>query len=311
MGGAVMTDASLTALPPLGHMGQVVQFPSIEARDAFLAEARAPGFMRRRFGEDIRTVVYDTSAYDWDAVIRQALVAKGIVTQAVLDGLPDLNGLHTVLTEEFTAVDEGEMNKVSRAFYEPGAAFDALYKRFVREVVADPCGEPVWWQGTPTLRFQFPNQKGADWKVCYHTDLMLGHPPQELNVWVPLTDVYGANSMCLAPFEDSFNILDGLDFDFDVFAARVQYDEQMAQRCGASARPLELKRGQFVMFDPRCLHATQRNNTPHTRISMDLRVLPLSEWQGMKTQYRGTGRRQMLFAPGHYYDARPSNEIGL
>lgn len=290
-------------------MGQVIRFSTGEAREAFLAEARARGYMQRRFGQSTRPVSYDPTVYDWDRILRRALIAKGIVSEPVLDGLADLDKLHTVLTEEFTAVDAGEMNKVSRAFYEPGDEFEALYPRFVRDVVAQECGEAVWWQRTPTIRFQFPNQKGADWKVCYHTDLMLGHPPQELNVWAPLTNVYGTNSMCLGSFDESFAILDELDFDFDDLAERVQYDEEMARRCAAFARPLELTRGQFVMFDPRCLHATQRNDTPHTRISMDLRVLPLSEWRGMKTEYRGTGRQRMLFAPGHYYDQRTSDEI--
>ena len=74
-------------------------------------------------------------------------------------------------------------------------------------------------------------------------------------------------------------------------------------------RPLELKYGEYVMFDPRCIHATQNNKTEHTRISIDLRVLPQGERPRMRIDYRGTGRLRMLFAPGHYYDERLSTEL--
>jgi len=49
--------------------------------------------------------------------------------------------------------------------------------------------------------------------------------------------------------------------------------------------------------------------TDHTRISIDLRVLPENERERMRIVYRGTGRRRMLFAPGHYYDERVSSGI--
>ncbi len=290
-------------------MGQVVSFPDEAARSTFLAEARAQRYMADRFGRSIHTASFSPAGFPWDQVVRRTLVEKGIVSGEALEGLADLADLHTILTAAQMDVDDGEMNLVSRAFYEPGEAFEALYERFVAEVVAPECGEPVWWQRTPTIRFQFPNQKGADWKVCYHTDLMLGHPPQELNVWVPLTRVYGANSMCLAPLEPSREILEDVGFDFEDFAARVQYDDAMARRCAQHARPVELRPGQYLIFDPRCLHATQRNDTAHTRISMDLRVLPASQQARMGQTYRGTGRRRMLFAPGHYYDARLSSEV--
>jgi ectoine hydroxylase-related dioxygenase (phytanoyl-CoA dioxygenase family) len=126
---------------------------------------------------------------------------------------------------------------------------------------------------------------------------------------VALTPTYGTNSMCLSELEPSYRVLKRLDFDFERFAEKVQYDDDLAAECAAIAPSLALDYGEFVAFDPLCLHATQNNVTDHTRISIDLRILTDSDRERMRITYRGTGRRRMAFAPGHYYDARLSSEL--
>jgi hypothetical protein len=299
----------MAALEPRGHMGQTITFESPDDSRIFREDIQSDHFMKRRFGRGTVILSYDTAAYDWDAILRELLIAKNIAPADKVRGLDSLSSLHTILAEEWTALDESELNKVSKSFYDNDAAFDDLYRRFIKGVVAEHCGEPVFWQGTPTIRFHFPRQKGFNWRPRYHTDIMLGHPPQEVNVWIPLTNVYGSNSMTLAGLEPSYDILKNLDFDFENFATKVQYDDGFAEHCKDVSRPVELRYGEYVMFDPRCIHATQDNHTRHTRISIDLRVLPRSEHERIRMDYRGTGRRRMLFAPGHYYDSRLSTEL--
>ncbi len=299
----------MQALEPRGHMGHTVKFDTPQEEKIFLEDVQSEHFMKRRFGQGVKVCSYDTSKIDWDGAIRQLLVEKGICTDKQMRDLDNLSNLHTILTGDWTTLGEDELNKVSKAFYDNNDAFDRIYRSFIKEVVTADCGEPVWWQKTPTMRFHFPNQKGFNWKPRYHTDIMLGHPPQEVNVWVALTDVYGTNSMCLGGFESSYSTLETLGFDFEDFATKVQYDDAFAARCADFIRPLELKYGEYVMFDPRCIHATQNNKTEHTRISIDLRVLPQGERPRMRIDYRGTGRLRMLFAPGHYYDERLSTEL--
>ena len=36
---------------------------------------------------------------------------------------------------------------------------------------------------------------------------MLGHPPYELNLWLPFTKVYDSNSMRLTSLKDSLNFI--------------------------------------------------------------------------------------------------------
>lgn len=296
-------------MTPRGLMGQTVKFATPAETAIFREDYVAPQYMEQWFAQDIKRISYDTEAYDWEGQIRALLVSKGIAEKSQLEGLRSLSDLHTILGEEWTRLDESELNRVSVAFFENGEAFERLYKRFVKEVVAAHCPEPVYWQTTPTIRFHFPNQQGFTWKVRYHSDIMLGHPPHEINVWVPLTRVYGTNSMCLAPRDPSVALLKRLDLDLEDFATRVQYDDELAAECARLAPPLELEYGEYVMFDPRCLHAGQHNQTEHTRISFDMRVLPQSALARMRIEYRGTGRRRMLFAPGHYYDSLLASEL--
>jgi hypothetical protein len=290
-------------------MGHTVKFDTLQDHRVFLEDIQSDHFMTRKFGQGTKIFSYDTTRCDWDGAIRQLLVEKGVVDKHRLADLPSLSKLHTIISEDWTKLDDSELNKVSKAFYDNNAAFDFIYRRFIKEVITEHCGEPVFWQHTPTMRFHFPNQKGFDWRLRFHTDIMLGHPPQELNVWVALTDVYGTNSMCLAELEPSYDVLKRLGFDFENFATKVQYDDAFAVQCATFTKPVELKYGQYVMFDPRCIHATQNNKTDDTRISVDLRVLPQSERGKMRIDYRGTGRLRMLFAPGHYYDERLSVDI--
>ena len=295
--------------PPKGHMGHTVRFETADELRVFNEDLRASHFMERRFGSGTKILSYDTAVYDWDSAIRGLLIEKNVASKDAILGLDSLSNLHTVLSDEWTTLDDSELNKVSKSFYDNDPAFDQLYCRFIKNVIADHCGEPVWWQSTPTIRFHFPHQKGFNWRVRYHTDIMLGHPPQEVNVWLPLTKCYGTNSMCLAEFDPSYQILEKVGFDFEDFATKVQYDDKFAEHCRDVSKPVTLNYGEYVMFDPRCIHATQNNDTTSTRISVDLRVLPMSELERMRIEYRGTGRRRMLFAPGHYYNEVLSTQL--
>ena len=52
--------------------------------------------------------------------------------------------------------------------------------------------------------------------------------------------------------------------------------------------------GEYIMFDPRCLHCTQNNTTNDTRISMDIRVITKNNLAKYSRDYRSTGRQNAL-----------------
>lgn len=286
-----------------------VAFDAAE-RERFVAEFGRGG-LGRTWPDGIRYLEYDVSRYPFARHVRRMLVAKGLLTTAQEAALPALEDLHRVLPAEVMNLDASEINEVSRRFYEQDREFLDTYERFYRDEIRATVteGRHFLFQSTPTIRFHFPNQKGFNWSPRFHTDVMLGHPPQEVNLWVPVTRTFESNTMRLAGLADSLRILEGVGLDFREFARRVQEDPAMQADCHAASGPVTLDDGRYVAFDSRCLHATQENKTDSTRISLDFRVLPLEDYRGLTVTYRGTGRRQMLFQQGHYYDARTSEGL--
>lgn len=300
---------SIDNLPgSLGHYGITVRFDTEREQRLFIEEIRSTKLMQSRFGSGHHVARFDTRLLGFAGEMKRLLVEKNIVQSARLDGLP-LERLHEVLSESQKALDESELNAVSKAFYETGERFLELYRRLIRDVVGPLFGEDLYFQATPTLRFQFPGQKGFNWRPRIHSDIMLGHPPAEVNIWLPFTRAFGTNTMLIASLEDSSAILESLGYDFATFALRVQKDEAFWQACAKKMHPAELEYGELLLFDPRCLHATQNNDTDSTRISMDVRVILRRQFEKLPLEYRGTGRRRMLFAPGHYYDERSVNDL--
>jgi len=292
-------------MKPRGHMGKTIRFESQADYQNFLRNFCSTHPLSKLHSTGQAIVNYAQAEYDFSSEIYALLKAKGLVEAGALAQLPVLEDLHTITDPALTELDDSELNQVSRCFYESSSTFLTIYHRFMDEVVAPLVGEPIYFQKTPTVRFQFPNQKGYNWVERLHTDIMLGHPSEGYNIWVPLTTVFGTNSMLLVPVKESMTAYRSCNFDFEILAQRVQYDNDFIEDMRRSAAPVELAPGQFIAFDPRCLHGTQYNDTLLTRISIDARVLAVETYKNMKRQYRGTGRRQLPFVPGQYFDSDP------
>ena len=292
-------------MKPRGHMGKTIRFKSQEDHQDFLRDFCKTHPLSKLHSSGHVILNYVRKKYDFSHAIYTLLKEKQLIERDALSQLSALEDLHTITDPALTTLDDSELNQMSRCFYESSDDFLDIYRRFMDQVVAPLVGEPIYYQKTPTVRFQFPNQKGYNWVERLHTDIMLGHPPEEYNIWVPLTTVSGTNSMLLSPVKDSMTAYRNCNFDFELFAQRVQYDSGFVNSIRRSAAPIELDRGQFITFDPRCLHGTQYNDTPSTRISIDARVLAVETYKNTKRRYRGTGRRRLQFIPGQYFDSDP------
>ena len=92
--------------------------------------------------------------------------------------------------------------------------------------------------------------------------------------------------------------------DFELFAKKTQYDENFRNKLKQESRPLDMNYGDFIIFDPRCLHCTQYNDTKDTRVSMDIRIIMKSAFRNYSREYKTTGRKKMPFLPGHYFSEK-------
>eukprot|EP01063_Lacrimia_lanifica_P020432 TRINITY_DN27745_c0_g1_i1.p2 TRINITY_DN27745_c0_g1~~TRINITY_DN27745_c0_g1_i1.p2 ORF type:complete len:314 (+),score=56.24 TRINITY_DN27745_c0_g1_i1:80-1021(+) len=135
------------------------------------------------------------------------------------------------------------MQKAFQASHEYAAFLDE-YRRFVHEVIRPRLGEArVVYQSEPALRVAVPSTRAG---IGLHRDLDYGHPPTEVNFWVPLTNVSGANTLHL-----------------ETAAGRGDY------------APVDAAPGDVLQFwGNQRFHHTVPNTSAATRVSFDFRVIP-------------------------------------
>lgn len=273
-------------------------------RSALTRSLREPSTFEQRYPDGVTVIEYTPSAHPLRESVQDMLVDKGFVSAPVA-----LEHLHGHLTAAQKAVDDSQVNAVTAAFYETEPHFRRLYLGFVRAVADQAIGTDAYFQRTPTIRFHFPHADGMDAEDRVHNDLMLGHPPQEVNVWVPLTDAARSRSFALCSLADTMRVLERFDHDVVTMQRAMSTDATLRRELRMLCQPVLLAPGQAVLFDSRCLHTARRNTSDVTRVSIDFRVVPIDDLARMPYEFRGTGRRKAAFLPGDYYDASPIGSL--
>lgn len=123
------------------------------------------------------------------------------------------------------------------------AEITPVFQQFVKQELSPLWGEILLYQNPPTFRFHFDGDPTIS---AFHRDRDYGMPTDWLNVWLPVTHVWGNNTVWVESQE-------GLE-DFS---------------------PMELTPGEALVFDGgSLLHGSVRNDTGSTRVSMDFRFSP-------------------------------------
>lgn len=61
-------------------------------------------------------------------------------------------------------------------------------------------------------------------------------------------------------------------------------------------------------FDSRCIH-TGEPLMNHTRASIDIRIMPVEDYDNLEVEYQGLGRLKILYAPGQAYYPLSSDKL--
>lgn len=280
---------------------QIIQEMPPKDEAVFRAGLEDESYVQKHFPPGQMTFDYDIMAYPFRAAIKDALVANGFIPAEA-----ELENIHEYLSPEDMKVDGNQINRVTAFFYDTPPAFLDAYHAFMRNYVAkEIIHEPFYFQRTPTIRFHFPNADGMDAVERFHIDSILGHPPQEVNLWVPMTDAGRHQSFVLGNLDGSLEILQRCEFDLRKFAESLYGDDGFQSDCRKLCSPVETKYGECLLFDSRCLHSAVVNESGTTRVSIDVRVLRVSDFEAIPFEYKGTGRTKVSFTPGHYYAAEP------
>lgn len=286
--------------------------PNIHA----LSSAEKAALMRREWAQESRfqrlfsrdTVNLASQEFSQnlhDEVLRQ-LRNRGIIR-----GTVELSRLHEQLPQEMKdyGMNDG-VNKLSTLLYDTDEQFTANYLRFIKECLGKHFSFPFYFQQTPTVRIHCPGGKNANHYPRYHSDIGYGHPPQEINFWLPLTAPEGEqrHGFRLASVEASRTILEEFDYDFGPFIDRAVNDPAYNQSLHAVAPQVDTPFGQCFAFDSRCIH-TGEPLLAHTRASIDVRIIPVEDFNNLSVLYQGTGRRQIRYEPGEAYYPKHSGQL--
>jgi hypothetical protein len=141
----------------------------------------------------------------------------------------------------------GEHGDSSRPCDARQQRFLAAFRSFCADVVAPSCcGESrrVACQSPPTLRISLP---GSPPTISLHSDQVYdNHTAAEVNWWLPLTPVFGSNTLWLESHPGA-----------------------------ADYRPVTLHPGEVLRFNGyECRHYTLANETCASRVSIDWRAVP-------------------------------------
>lgn len=182
-------------------------------------------------GKSWKIISYDVERYVFRSWVSDTL------------GVSDLEHIHqSEAFQQFTNhIERIEhfRNKLRGNF----AKITPIFQQFVKQELAPLWGEIQLYQNPPTFRIHFDGDPTIS---AFHRDRDYGTPRDWLNVWLPMTHVWGNNTIWVESQE-------GLE-DFV---------------------PIELKCGEVLVFDgANLLHGSMKNDTGSTRVSMDFRFSP-------------------------------------
>ncbi|MES2219099.1 MAG: hypothetical protein V4501_11910 [Pseudomonadota bacterium] len=263
-------------------------------------------WVQKEFNRDFINFDLDNYYLNLRDQIVQLLIKKNVITQPIL-----LEDLHLHLANEWKAYGNDGIGKIGTLFYETNAKFKEVLHQFIYHVLYKKIiKKPFLFQVTPTFRVHCPGSSNAEFFPHYHTDLALGHPPYEMNLWIPLTAKRDGHGFYLASLNDSREIADYIDYDLPTLMNESVFREKdYLALCEPKLIPVEVEAGQGLLFDSRCFH-TAMPIKDHTRISMDFRIVLEEDFLKADIVYENRGiRRQLKLLPGNYYYHATSAEL--
>ena len=223
----------------------------------------------------------------------------------------ELEHLHKTIAPELKdyGFDDG-VNKVTALLYDTDDAFTSAYHAFIKEQIQAFFPYPFYFQATPTIRIHCPDGKNADHYPRYHCDINYGHPPEEINIWLPLTSPIQPqyHGFRLTNLAFTRQILEKFDYNFEPFIESAIHDKPFNHAISEHAPQVTTELGKMIAFDSRCIH-TGEPLLHHTRASMDIRIIPVADFETLEVEYQGTGRRKIRYVPNHAYYSLSSEKL--
>tara|TARA_B100001564_G_scaffold107611_1_gene89167 strand:- start:7388 stop:8224 length:837 start_codon:yes stop_codon:yes gene_type:complete len=262
------------------------------------------GKLKKIFGQD--KLFLDDLESTWlgsfNRAIKKFLVEKNITETDDFD----LNQIHNHVDLEYQVTDtNGDgISKLGQMFYDiKDESYFEIYHKFLKEIRDEVLKCDFYFQEIPTIRFWFKGQKT---KHKYHSDIHLGHPPEEINLWWAFTNNEQTGFVVGDNLKDCEDWYSKYNFDRDSFLKDAESPTPIEEfNSFGEGITSEADSNRIIMFDSRMIHsAIDRSSDDTTRVSMDIRLNPVDEF---KDGYTGLGRMKAQFKPGGKYGYHPKS----
>ena len=196
--------------------------------------------------------------FDYD--VNRYKLRETFLSALNLDTRFDLNDLHLIgiksnfKTESFGKQHlENKFNLLGNLTLQSNIKdFHSEYDKFITEIILPHLSKTLvsevkfYCQNFPCIRVVQP----SEFSIGPHSDISYGFSQANINFYLPLTNLYGTNSLVIesSPGKEDWHIIKG--------------DYGMVKR----------------FYGALCIHFTPENTTSHTRVSLDFRAVPGSCW---------------------------------
>jgi hypothetical protein len=214
---------------------------------------------------------YDTTNVDFISLIHEIYNKK-----YSFDG--ELCNLHSIF-DKFSEIEVADFKKIPEIgvndrksifirdyynFFDTDTRFLKEYTKFITMYIKPLFPEDMFllYQSTPNIRISFPDSTAIGSRptdpipeiIGLHSDSEFGHPKDEINFVIPITEMYDSNSIY---FEKEIDSNDTFE----------------------SYHNLHLQNNEFFRcYFNKLRHYNRINETGKTRISLDFRIIPYSKY---------------------------------
>ena len=141
--------------------------------------------------------------------------------------------------------------------------WEKLILKLIGNEIFTELGQDLLIQSKINLSIQMPKDKTSI--LPAHSDSWSADSPFQRNLWLPLTDAFGTNSMFILGQKETINFFKKIKKD-------KLYKEQKDQIKIQSKHFIEMSYGSVLLFNPALLHGNVLNKTNKTRISLNIRL---------------------------------------
>lgn len=175
--------------------------------------------------------------------------------------------------------------KIFHKYYDTNDDFSNLYTEFILNYIKPsffPNEEYIVVQKTPNIRFHLPNcsnigKRNSDpnnYIIGLHYDNEFNHDENEINLILPITNMYDTNSIYFEPYEKS-------NKSFDEYCNLKLNNNNIA-----------------FLYLNKWKHFNRINTTNKTRISFDIRIIPFSKYSNNNNNSE-TNKKKLVI--GEYF----------